>query len=332
MGSQSVAGEEHVLITGAAGFIGQELSAALLAASPSIHLTLTDVIEPPIPTVSSQSSSSSRVTAVKSDLTSPAAVSALLETPFRAVYLLHGLMSGGAEANLELGWRVNWDSHRALIDGLRAKPHGSDTVVVFPSSLAVYGPATPGQQTSEATCPTPQSSYGAQKLMVETFLSDMSRRGLLNGRIARLPTVIVRPGAPSAAASSFASGIVREPLKGEPSVLPVSRNLEMWVCSPSTVVRNLAALKDIPKEKFGISRVVNLPGITVRVQEILEALEAVGGQKALALVEEKPDSKIEAIVGSWPARFDVNRATGLGLVGDVSLVETVTAFAESLKK
>jgi nucleoside-diphosphate-sugar epimerase len=166
--------------------------------------------------------------------------------------------------------------------------------------------------------------------MVETYLNDFSRRGLLDGRIVRLPTVIVRPGAPSAAASSFASGIVREPLQGEKSILPVARDLEMWVCSPKTVISNLVLIKDVPKEKFGTSRVINLPGITVTVQEILEALEAVGGSKATTLIEEARDPKIEAIVGSWPARFDVGRAKGLGMKDDVTLVETVKAFADSL--
>ncbi|RTE69523.1 hypothetical protein BHE90_016095 [Fusarium euwallaceae] len=211
----------------------------------------------------------------------PTVVNDLLRPEYSAVYLLHGLMSGGAEANLELGWRVNWESHRCILDFPRR--HHPGIVVVFPSSLAVYGPAetnigTP-TRTSETTCPLPQSSYGAQKLMVETYLNDMSRRGLLDGRIVRLPTIIVRPGAPSAAASSFASGIVREPLNGMAAVLPVSKDLEMWVCSPETVVRNLIHVKGVPAGKFGLSRVVNLPGVTVTVQEILDALQAVGGSK-----------------------------------------------------
>ncbi|KAK7753415.1 hypothetical protein SLS62_004706 [Diatrype stigma] len=322
---------ETILITGGAGFIGQALTAALIEASPTTRLTITDVIEPPVPETVSEHKD--RITAVKSDLTNPSAVNALLSSTstssFTAVYLLHGLMSGGAEANLELGWRVNWDSHRTIIDHLRT--HAPGTVTIFPSSLAVYGPATSGEVTSEATCPVPQSSYGAQKLMVETYVNDFSRRGLLDGRVVRLPTVIVRPGAPSAAASSFASGIVREPLRGERSVLPVSRDLEMWVCSPRTVVANLVYVKDIPKAQFGgLTRVVNLPGITVTVDQILQALEAVGGKEALGLVAEVRDPKIEAIVGSWPARFDIKRAEGLGLKGDVSLVETVQAFAASL--
>lgn len=315
---------EQILITGGAGFIGQELAVALLQdPSATYNLVLTDIVAPPVPP--SVADQSHRIKTIKSDLADPAAVAALFEKRYSAVYLLHGLMSGGAEANLELGWRVNLDSHRNAIDYLRV--HHPGTVVVFPSSLAVYGPSQPGSVNSEETTPLPQSSYGAQKLMIETYLNDMSRRGLLDGRIVRLPTIIVRPGAPSAAASSFASGIVREPLKGEASILPVSRDLEMWVCSPDTVVSNLVLVKDVPSTKFGLSRVLNLPGITVTVQDILDGLETVGGSKAMALIEERRDPKVEAIVGSWPARFDTGRAQALGMLSDISLSENFARFA-----
>jgi nucleoside-diphosphate-sugar epimerase len=322
----SLTPSDHILITGGAGFIGQELAVALLQhpSSPSsLRLTLTDVITPPVPASIAQHAD--RITSIKADLTDPNTVASLFKDRFSAVYLLHGLMSGGAEANLELGWRVNLDSHRNAIDYLRV--HHPSTVTIFPSSLAVYGPSKQGDVTNELTTPLPQSSYGAQKLMIEIYLNDMSRRGLLDGRIVRLPTIIVRPGAPSAAASSFASGIVREPLKGEESILPVSRSLEMWVCSPDTVVANLILAKDVPAEKFGGSRVVNLPGITVTVQDILDALEAVGGAKAVALVKEQRDPKIEAIVGTWPARFDTSRAQALGMQPDFELAENARRFA-----
>lgn len=320
MGSLGSNDESRILITGAAGFIGQGLAAALSASDPSIHLVLTDMVAPTAP-------ANTKATSVKSDLTDPSSIASLLQPHrYRAVYLLHGLMSGGAEANLELGWRVNWDSHRAIIDFLRL--HHPGTTVVFPSSLAVYGPSHAGEVTSEATIPLPQSSYGAQKLMVETYLGDMTRRGLLDGRVVRLPTIIVRPGAPSAAASSFASGIVREPLRGEESVLPVSPSLDMWVCSPSTVIRNLVLVKDVPGHKLGKNIVMNLPGITVTVQDILDALESVGGARAAALVRHQRDPKVEAIVGSWPARFDIRKAESMGMVADGSLEETVKQFAE----
>ncbi|KAH6668090.1 NAD dependent epimerase/dehydratase [Plectosphaerella plurivora] len=311
----------EILITGGAGFIGQALVSALLAADSSLKVTLTDVVQPPVP-----AGQESRVTSLKADLTDPSAVASLLDRRFAAVYVLHGLMSGGAEANLDLGLRVNVDSVRVILDRLRASHPG--TVVVFASSCAVYGKADPVRELE--TLPQPKSSYGAEKLIVELLLNDYSRRGLLDGRIVRLPTVIVRPGAPSAAASSFASGIVRESLQGVKNVLPVARDLEMWVCSPATVVKNLVKVKDVPAEKLGGTRIVNLPGITVTVQEILDALEQVGGKEALGYLEEKRDPAIEAIVGSWPARFDVSRALGLGLEPDGRVIEAVKAFKASL--
>jgi nucleoside-diphosphate-sugar epimerase len=282
----------HILITGASGFIGQELTTALVLSSEDIHLTITDIVEPQIPTAST--SSSHRITTIKSDLTSPDSVSTLLHKAFDAIYLLHGIMSGGSESDLDLGLRVNVDSFRLTLDTLRKNHPG--TTVVFPSSLAVYGPTSTGELVSESTCPIPQSSYGSEKLIVETLINDYSRRGLIDGRIARLPTVIVRPGKPTAAASSFASGIVRESLKGEKNILPVEENLAMWVCSPQTVVKNLLAIRTVPKEKFGTSRTVCLPGQTVTVKQILDALEAVGGKETRALVEKKRDTEVERIV------------------------------------
>ncbi|KAK6865911.1 hypothetical protein PG995_002439 [Apiospora arundinis] len=319
--------KQHILVTGAAGFIGQLLATALLESSTELYLTLTDVIEPPIPSAASQYAS--RITTTKSDLTDTQAIASLFSTRFTTVYLLHGLMSGAAEAQYELGWKVNWDSHRAILDHLSI--HNPGVVAIFTSSLAVYGPASPSEVITEMTGALPRSNYGTQKLMVETYLNNLSRKGLVDGRTVRLPTVIVRPGAPSAAASSFASGIVREPLKGERSVLPVPRDLEVWVCSPQTVVKNLVRVKDVENYVFGITRTVNLPGIVVTVQDILDALEAVGGREALSLIDETPDPEVNAIVETWPANFDTSYAKGFGMEPDVPLVDTVRAFADSLK-
>ncbi|KAF5024343.1 hypothetical protein F66182_3573 [Fusarium sp. NRRL 66182] len=315
--------KENVLITGAGGFIGQELIASLLDDMPSAHFTLTDIATPPVP-----AGAENQITSLKADLTDPSAVESLLSSHFSHVYILHGLMSGGAEANLDLGLKINVDSVRNILDVLRS--HYPGTKVVFASSCAIYGESD--VVTEFGTLPQPKSSYGIEKLIVELLLNDYSRRGLVDGRIVRLPTVIVRPGAPSAAASSFASGIVRESLQGVKNTLPVSRDLELWVCSPATVVKNLVKVKDIPKDKFGSSRVVNFPGITVKVQDILDALKEVGGEEALAQIEDKRDAAIEAIVNSWPARFDVSRAYDLGLEADGKVLDAVKAFQAKIAK
>ncbi|KAK6378879.1 hypothetical protein LTS17_006582 [Exophiala oligosperma] len=243
-------------------------------------------------------------------------------------------MSGAAEANLELGLAVNVDSMRNMLDTLRKIKRGIR--VIFPSSLAVFGPAAAAAEegggsshvvVSEETMPSPQSSYGAQKYICEILLNDYTRRGLLDARIVRLPTIIVRPGRPSGAASSFCSGIVREPLNGERSVLPVSRSLKLWVCSTRCVVRNLLVAGDIPAAMYGKgSRTINLPGIMVTVQDMLDALEKVGGHKALGLIDEVPDESVARIVGSWPSNFNITKAKTLGFHDDGPLEQTIQDY------
>jgi nucleoside-diphosphate-sugar epimerase len=292
--SKTPSGMPHILITGASGFLGQDLATALLAKDPSgqTRLTLTDVVKPAVPANGNEAICD----CIQLDLTSHGDVQNVLKSRYDAIYLLHGIMSGGSEASLDLGLAVNVDSFRLILDTIRNKHPG--TKIIFPSSLAVYGPTGEGEVVSETTCPLPQSSYGSEKLIVETLINDFARRGLIDGRIARLPTVIVRPGAPSAAASSFASGIVRESLKGIRNVLPVEESLEMWVCSPKVVVENLIRLKNVDEAVFKseLSRVTCLPGQTVEVGEILNALKAVGGKEARGLVEKKRDEEVERIV------------------------------------
>ncbi|KAF4961097.1 hypothetical protein FGADI_513 [Fusarium gaditjirri] len=318
-----MANTQHILITGAGGFIGQEIIVPLLNSSPSIHLTITDISEPPVPAQHAQ-----RITSLAADLTNISVVEQLVTSqPFQAVYLFHGLMSSGSEANLDLGLKVNVDSVRYVLDALRKKLPG--VKVVFSSSCAVYGPEE--GFVTEQTLPQPRTSYGAEKLIAELLVNDFSRRGLIDGRIVRLPTVVVRPGKPSAAASSFASGIVRESLQGIPNILPVPKDVSMWICSPATVIKNLIKIKDIPADKFGESRIVNLPGITVSVQDILDAVEKVGGKEAVGYVKDEQNEALYKIVKSWPPWFDASRAKGLGLDGDGELVDAVKAFQERLK-
>lgn len=314
----------NILITGANGFVGQALTAALLSDSSISSLILTDIVEPDVP--SPESNFTAEIRSIEADLTDQATCENLFTSDLTHVYLLHGLMSGATEVNLDLGLRVNVDSTRIILDILRKVKPGIK--VIYSSACAVFGPSDE-KLVTESTMPLPGSSYGAQKLICETLLNDFSRRGLIDGRILRLPTIIIRPGKPSGAASSFVSGIIREPLKGEKSLLPVARSLEVWVCSTRTAVKNLVFARDIPMEKFGgRSRVVNLPGIAVTVNQMLHALEDIGGAKALSLVEERKDPAIENIVLSWPTRFDTSKAKSLGFIEDGPLQRTVREYVE----
>ena len=305
-----------IIITGAGGFLGQALASAL-ASNPDVKLlTLVDIVEPPRPTAKT----SSEVNCVKADLTDRRSCDNLFTSNLTHAYLLHGLMSGASEDNFELGLSVNIDATRLIFDRLRKVNQG--VKVIFTSSCAVYGPQG-SEPVTEALLPQPASSYGSQKLICEILLNDLSRRDFLDGRIVRLPTIIVRPGKPSGAASSFCSGIIREPLSGQQAQLPVSPDLPVWVCSTRAIVENLVLAKDIPKEKFGGSRVVNLPGVTITVAEMLDALLAVGGQQALTLVQHKKDPRIEEIVYSWAYRYDVKRALEIGFVAADSLAKRI---------
>ncbi|KAK2739082.1 hypothetical protein FQN55_009615 [Onygenales sp. PD_40] len=322
-----------ILITGAGGFVGQELAASLLTTTPpDTTLTLTDVISaPPIPP--SATAHSSRVTSIQADLTSHDVVDNLLTPSHRydVIYILHGIMSSGSEANFDLGMTVNLFATQYILDRLRKVMPG--VKVIYTSSLAVYGPTEPGFVINEQNLPQiPTSSYGTEKMVVELLVNDYSRRGFIDGRSVRLPTVTVRAGAPTQAASSFASGILREPLNGTKSVLPVPRETVLWICSPYTVVRNLIHAKDVPGEAFGDSRSVNLPGLKVSVQEMLDVLEEVGGKEKRGLVEEKYDEEIDRIVQGWSPNFDIAWARKLGFHEDVPLVESVRRYMKEYVK
>lgn len=316
----------HVLITGAAGFLGQRLTRSLiergeLDGQPLSRLTLIDQVEAETPTNTPFESISLAV-----DITSPGALDDILSERPDVIFHLAAVVSSAAEADLDLGMTVNFDATRALLEGCRSREFTA-TRLIMASSIAVYGGELPDVLDDMAAL-TPQSSYGTQKAMSELLINDYSRRGLIDGRVLRLPTIVIRPGRPNAAASSFASSILREPLNGEEAVCPVPTDLDLFVMSPRRVTDALLHGAEVPGDAFGASRSLMLPGITVSVAEMLDALGEFGGDEARTRVRHEPDARIEAIVGSWPGRFENLRSQQLGFAGDKDFHEIVEAFLD----
>ena len=317
-----------IVITGGAGFLGQLLLRALCERG-----TLTDAsgeVRRIAQIVAVDQSHSGRlfvddrVEYVVGDVAAAGFINHVMETNTDTVFHLAAVVSGAAEADFDLGMHVNVDGMRTILNACRAQ-HAIPKLV-FASSVAVFGGDLPDILTDD-TQPTPQTSYGIQKLIGELLLSDCTRKGFIDGRAVRLPTIVVRPGKPNAAASSFASGIVREPLAGEISACPVGAETAMWVLSPAAAIAAFVRAHEIPSDVWGARRALNLPGLTVTVAQMLEALRAVGGDAAVARVQMQPDERIRAIVRTWPARFETARADTLGFARDADVASIVRAYA-----
>ncbi|MGB3297988.1 MAG: D-erythronate dehydrogenase, partial [Phormidesmis sp.] len=243
-----------------------------------------------------------------------------------AIYHLAAVVSGQAEANFDLGMAVNGEGTRHLLEAVRHQAPGAK--FIFASSLAVFGGDLP-EVITDKTAVAPQSSYGTQKAVAELWVNDYSRKGFIDGYVLRLPTVCVRPGKPNAAASSFASSIIREPLKGQRAICPVDPNLALWVSSPDVVVNNLVHSLTLNAEEWKGSRTINLPGLTVTVQAIVDALVQVTDRATAAHIHYQPDEAISRIVASWPSEFDVGRSLTLGFSQDHSFENIIRAFISS---
>lgn len=265
---------------------------------------------------------------IKGDLTFNAR--RLVNPKVGIVFALHGIMSGQSETDYDLGMAVNLDSTRALLEAIRHQ--GSpNTKVVFTSTTAVYGGDFP-VPADEQFMLKPQSSYGCAKACVELLVNDYTRRGWLDGRVFRIPTVSIRPGKPSSAASSYVSGIIREPLQGIEHVCPVDRQQPSWICPPRTILQNLIFGATIDGKEFGAhSRTVNLPGMKITVDEQLKALEKVAPE-ALQYIRFEPDQAVRNIVDTWIPELDVARAYSLGFEKAASFETAIEDFQRTLLK
>ncbi len=303
------------VITGGAGFLGCKLSEALLAQDGTSELVCVDQSKPAMPVTG--------VNYVQGDICEPGVLDTLIGEDTASLYHLAAVVSAQAEDDFDLGMRVNLDATHALLERCRSLPEPPR--FIFASSVAAFGVAPP--IVDDDTPARPLNSYGVEKVIGEYLVGEYARRGFVDGRCFRLPTIIIRPGVPNKAASSFASSILREPLLGQPTACPVAEDLAIWVQSPRKVIANLIHGHDLPADAWqdGL-RVLNLPGITVTVGEMMAGLEKAGGDKGL--VSWQHDAAIEAIVGSWPKGMITTRSTQLGFEADENIDAIIGVFLE----
>jgi len=316
----------RVLITGGGGFLGQKL-ATKLAALGTLRgqaisgLTLVDLNVPEAP------GGGFETNCLAGDISTQSDVDALFDTygPFDVIYHLAAVVSGAAEADFDLGMRVNLFGTLHLMEAARAQ--GNCPVVVYASSIAAHGGEEPDVITDGVEL-NPQTSYGSQKVMGELLLNDMSRRGFIDGRGLRLPTVSIRPGKANAAASSFMSSIFRDTMQGQASNCPVAGDFLIFHTAPRTIIGNLVIAANLDGADFGYNRCLNLPGRSDTVDEMIAAMTAVFGPDAQARITWEGDTVISQIVTGWRNRVTADKALRLGFVQDASFQDTVRWFLE----
>ncbi|MBL0372006.1 SDR family oxidoreductase [Rhizobium sp. KVB221] len=319
----------HIAIIGAAGMVGRKLTTRLATAGELTgryieRLTLADVVPADAP-----AAFKGNVEIVAGDFSGEAEIQKLVDARPDVIFHLAAIVSGEAELDFEKGYRINMDGMRHLLEAIR-HAHDEDGYrprLVFTSSIGVYGSPFPASIPDDFHL-TPLTSYGTQKAICELLLADYSRRGFVQGVGIRLPTICVRPGKPNKAASGFFSGIIREPLVGVEAILPVPDTVRHWHASPRSAVGFLIHAAEIDTMKLEGRPTLTMPGISATVEEQIDALRNVAGEKATLLIRREPDEMIMRIVASWPERFEATRATALGFRADASFEDIIKAHIE----
>lgn len=322
--------DKTVLVTGAGGFIGR-MCVEDLATQPRLRIDgreedigrilASDIAEAPLVDLAERHD---RVEALPGDLTDKTVRERIAAEAPDVVVHLAAVVSSAAEADFDLGLTVNLKALIELVSTLAKAP--DPPVFVFTSSVAVFA-CEGNADIDERHVPEPMSSYGAQKVMGELLVRDAARRGALRGRTIRFPTISVRPGKPNKAASSFASGIAREPMAGVPARLPVRRDLRLHLASPNNAIAALRHAIGLSQTDLKADTTITLPGLTVTVAEMIAALGRVAGPEAMDLIAEERDPAVEAIVETWPGHIDAPRARRLGFAPDDSFDDILREHA-----
>lgn len=317
----------NILIIGGGGLVGQKLGAALAArghlrGQDISRITLADINDPaPI-------TGDVPVDTVTCNITDPASVAACLTAEIDVVYLLAAVVSAHAEAEFDDGMNINLFG--ALNVFQRCRALGTKPIVVFSSSCAVYGGEVPDPITGDSFL-NPQTSYGTQKAIGELLLNDFSRKGFLDGRGFRLPTISVRPGKPNRAASSFMSSILREPLNGQEAICPVDEDFLHYYLSPRKCVENLITGAELKAEDLGQNRCMVMPGRTWSIRQMIDAMTAIAGPEPAKLIRWEAQPEIKTIVSGWRFDFKPEKALALGLSADESFEDNIRYYLDEDK-
>jgi nucleoside-diphosphate-sugar epimerase len=320
-----------VVITGGVGFLGRTLARRLIergeltgpsgAPEPIDSLVLLDAVAPPEPFDWLKDGGA----LVIGDISDPELARSAVDRDDVSVFHLASMVSGGCEVDFDGALRVNLDGGRAVLEACRAR--AGRPRLVFSSSIAAFGGPGMSEVVSDTTKLTPETTYGMTKAICELLVNDYTRKGFLDGRSARLPTVVIRPGRPNAAASSWVSGVFREPLNGEECVLPVEATTSVPLSGYRTIVENLIRLHEVDGGDLGADRALNLPALDVTAAEMIEALRR-SADRPLGPIEIRPDPFVMGIYRGWAQRSSFARATALGLARDTGLDSIIHAYIE----